>query len=141
MTGEISRRDLLLSALGLGAGYVAARYSKDDDSESLMIGVGAGERTISERLSLGDWPAIITNDWESVDVNEYPTLVYHLADGLSLFSDAQTYRTQITARNINMDVITTENPADVSINTFPTLLIEIGSDTLGSQTLIREGDI
>jgi len=140
MSDEISRREVLLSMLGLGSGYTLAAQYADERTESLLPGGADGG--MATDVAFGDWDAVVTNDWDSVDVDRYPTIVAHVDDGLSVFSDGETYSTIIDLAESTMNVITTQNPADVEINNTPALLIESTSDgSTGSITLFEEGDI
>ena len=124
--------------LGIGGGYTLARqYVDDGDSGGLL----AGGATVTE-TTLGDWPVQIVADWDAASVEREPTLVLHETGGISIFSDAQTHETTVRLDNSTMQLITTSDPADVSIDNFPALLIEDPADgSTGSITLFEEGDV
>jgi len=137
---ELSRRQLLAGAAGVAGGFVVAQAVRED-SKQLPGGPLGGEdkEPFAEEGMLGDWPAIVTNDWDSVEVSHHPTLVYHLADGLQTFAEPDTYRTTVETLETTMDTIITENIADVSIDRYPTLVIELETDGgVGSQMIFNE---
>jgi len=137
---ELTRRALLSGGSGLLAGLLLGEVV-DDEEEAVIGPVGGGEPTIYVEGTLGEWPAIVTNDWDSVEIDAYPTLVYHLSGGLVVFSDGGTYRTAVEEQQMFVK-LTDQDASDVSIDQLPTLLIELTEDgSAGNQTLFREGDL
>jgi len=134
----ISRRGLLLGGL---AAFLAGVITADSGPDQGML-PGGGQPTVSG--SFGDWEAVVTAAWEDVEIDSEPTLVYHLDDGLVVWAleDADLpAQTTVETLTEPMNVAIATDVADVTIETFPTLVLQLDSDgSLGTQYLYTEGD-